>query len=213
MGNVVRLRIQLADRAGALGQAATVIGVHGGNIVSIDIHRTEGEFAVDDLVVDFAEPPDLDELAHDLTTNATTSLLSQEPAESEDPLVRGLLLLAAVTNPDGGTSLAEAIAAISYSQAAWIASERDASRFEAGKMAIDNGRPVVEPASAVPDQLGVTISGDAWLAAVPEPAGGADPKIAFVVRSGQAPFTATEIGRIQALMSAHAKIAPTGRPT
>lgn len=211
MGNVVRLRIQLADRAGALGQAATVIGVHGGNIVFIDIHRTEGEVAMDDLVVEFAEPPDFDELAHDLTTNATTSLLSHEPAEGEDPLVRGLLLLAAAS--DGGTSLAEAIAAISYSQAAWVTDERDAGRFEAGKVAIASGQPVVQPASAVPAQLGVTVSGDAWLAAVPEPAGGAGRKIAFVVRSGEAPFTATEIGRIQALMSAHAKIVPTAGAT
>jgi hypothetical protein len=213
VGNVIRLRIQLADRAGALGQAATVIGVHGGNIVFIDIHRTEGEVAVDDLVVEFAEPPDFDELAHDLTTNATTSLLWHEPAEGEDPLIQGLLLLAAASDRDGGTSLAEAIAAISHSQAAWVTDEREAGRFEAGKMAIDNGHPVVKPASTVPAQLGITVSGDAWLAAVPEPAGREGRKIVFVVRSGEVPFTATEIGRIQALMSAHAKIVPTARPT
>lgn len=209
MGNVVRLRIQLADRAGALGQAATVIGVHGGNIIFIDIHRIEGEVAMDDLVVEFAEPPDFDELAHDLTTNATTSLLSHEPAEGEDPLVRGLQLLVAASDRDSGSSLAEAIAAVSHSQAAWVTDENEARRFEPGKAAVASGQPVVEPVSTVPAQLGVTVLGDAWLAAVPEPAGGEGRKIAFVVRPGDVPFTATEIGRIQALMSAHAKIVPT----
>ncbi|HEX4862614.1 MAG TPA: ACT domain-containing protein [Acidimicrobiales bacterium] len=206
MGNLLRLRIQLADRAGALGQAATVIGLHGGNIVFIDIHRTEGPSAVDDLVVEFGEPPDIDVIAHDLTTNAATSLLSFEPAESGDPLVRGLLLLSALSDGDDATDLAEAVAAISHAQAAWVADAEGASRFEAGKLAIENGQAVVEPASAVPAELAHAVSGDAWLAAVPEPPGAADRKVAFVVGSGEVPFTATEIQRIEALLSARSKI-------
>lgn len=209
------MRLQLADRAGALGQAATVIGLHGGNIVFLDIHRTDGSFAVDDVVVDFGEAPDIAEIQHDLAMNASASLLSYEQAQPGDPVVRGLLLLAGLSEhpDDPHTRMAEALAAISHSDAAWVADEKEASRFEAGKLAIANGQPVVEPATAVPVALAPHLGGEGWLAAVPEFDDVPGRRVAFLIRSGDAAFTATETERVRTLMSAERRISRSSTAT
>jgi hypothetical protein len=56
------MRIAVADRAGASGQAATTIGMYSGNVLSIDVHRNDGERGIDDQVVEFPEDDDLAEL-------------------------------------------------------------------------------------------------------------------------------------------------------
>lgn len=81
---VVRIRVCLADRAGALGQVATVIGLHGGNILSVDVHSTDSASAVDDLVVEFQAEPSNRDLGTDLSTTAAATIVQMEPAESVD---------------------------------------------------------------------------------------------------------------------------------
>ncbi|HWE55008.1 MAG TPA: ACT domain-containing protein [Acidimicrobiales bacterium] len=93
MSSVVRIRVSLADRAGALGQAATVIGLHGGNILSIDVHGTDGSLAIDDLVVDFALEPAMEDLVADLAMAAATIVLHSEPSAPVDPLTAVLTAL------------------------------------------------------------------------------------------------------------------------
>jgi hypothetical protein len=91
----------LADRAGALAQVATVIGMHGGNIASIDVLSSGGDSAVDDLVVEFSGEPDFPELADDLLTDAGARLMSHQPAEVGDPVESSLRLAGLVATRPG----------------------------------------------------------------------------------------------------------------
>jgi hypothetical protein len=75
------MRIAVADRAGAFGQAATIIGMHSGNVMSIDVHRNDGDRAIDDRVVEFPEDVDLAELGFDLANHARAEVLSHDSTE------------------------------------------------------------------------------------------------------------------------------------
>ena len=86
----LRLRVRLADRAGALAQVATVLGVHGGNILAIDMHKGDGATAIDDLVVDFTVPPSWGDLRADLTQLAAAELIGQTAGEPSDPVVTAI---------------------------------------------------------------------------------------------------------------------------
>ena len=88
------MRIAVADRAGAFGQAATIIGMHSGNVLSIDVHRNDGERAIDDLVVEFPEDVDLAEPGFDLANHARAEVLSHESTEYHDPIEEILVRLA-----------------------------------------------------------------------------------------------------------------------
>lgn len=90
---VVRIRLSLADRAGALGQAATVIGLHSGNIISVDVHSTEDGAAVDDILVEFPDQPSLEELSTDLTMNAAATIVHVEASRPGDVLTSVLTAL------------------------------------------------------------------------------------------------------------------------
>lgn len=102
MTSVVRIRLSLADRAGALGQAATVIGLHGGNILSVDVHSTDEESAVDDMVVEFPSEPSLGEIGTDLSMTAAATIIRMEAAQSVDVVtaVLAALLPGAKTGTD-----------------------------------------------------------------------------------------------------------------
>lgn len=80
----MRIRLCLADRAGALGQVATVIGLHGGNILSVDVHSTDGASAVDDFVVEFQTEPSHGDLGTDLSMTAAATIVQMDTAQSVD---------------------------------------------------------------------------------------------------------------------------------
>lgn len=204
MGHLLRLRLSLADRAGAFAQAATVIGLHGGNIVSIDVHRGDDQSATDDLVVDFADPPDLADMEQDLAINAATTLLHHQPvSQLGDPVVAGLRAAARLVDRypvDGDDSLAEWVAALCGPARAWVAAAPEARRHPVGELAVEGRVPVTQKSGAPPAALDGGGEGDVWLAAVPD-RGDPPGRVVFVARPLPLPFTATEIERIEALMS------------
>jgi hypothetical protein len=118
------MRISLADRAGALAQAATVIGMHGGNILSIDVHSMGGASAVDDLVVDFASEPSWDDLRADLFAIASATLIGHLDAHSTDPVVTSLELAASLLTDDL-QRLVEACRLLCFASHAWTAGAGD----------------------------------------------------------------------------------------
>ena len=112
---VVCIRLSLADEAGALGRAAAVIGLHGGNIVSVDVHSTGSAAAVHDLVVEFAGEPSLDELATDMLMNAATTIVHIGPSQPVDVVTSVLSALrpdSAQPAPPAGTALTDAVAIV-----------------------------------------------------------------------------------------------------
>jgi hypothetical protein len=216
VGHLLRLRITLADRAGALAQAATVIGLHGGNIVSIDVHRTDGPSGVNDLVVDFPHEPDIEGIGHDLAANAAAKLLDEQPMEAGDPVVNGFLMIRKLIHrgqEDGDSSLAEAIARLCHSSAAWVTDEENATRFEAGKQALERTQPSVQRTNDVPPALATESTDDCWLAAVAEVDKSAARRVVFVSRPGHLPFTATEIERVVALLALYGAISTHEQPS
>jgi hypothetical protein len=202
MGQVIRLRIALADRAGALAQAATVIGLHGGNIVSIDVHHAGDQAAVDDLIIDFSAAPDIEDLRGDLAMNAATTLVSYQASPATDPVVASMrrvvkLVESGFGDPEG--ALADAVADLCSSPVAWVSTPEEAGAYEAGRLALERDGAVVVSTSTLPAHLAERLSGEAHLLAVPDPEYPGGSRVVFVARPISSDFTATEIARIEAL--------------
>jgi hypothetical protein len=203
MGHVVRLRISLADRAGALAQAATIIGLHGGNILSIDVHRSSGSSAVDDLVVDFSEEPNVDELRDDLAINAATTLLSQQASDATDPVVASMQRVVQLVTDglgDPAEAIAAAVADLCSSPVAWVSDADDAIQYEAGRLALEGHSAAAQPTTNLPEHFAGRLPGAVSLLAVPDPEYLPGGRVVFVARPASTGFTATEISRIEALM-------------
>lgn len=189
MSFVVRIRLSLADRAGTLGQAATVIGLHSGNILSVDVHSTDGESAVDDLVVEFPVEPNSSELGTDLSMTAAATIIQMGPAHSVDVVTAVLAALrpkaatgtGAEADPveEGGVGpeLVEGLAAVCPATE-WSVVDRDPGQPDgAGLADNDPGR----------SQLVVPIPGST--------------RALIGRRSTTMSFTATELARIDAVVS------------
>jgi hypothetical protein len=58
----VALRVWLPDTPGVLGQVASAIGRVAGNVISLEVLERDGGVAVDELVVELAQPDDIDEM-------------------------------------------------------------------------------------------------------------------------------------------------------
>jgi ACT domain len=209
VGQLIRLRISLADRAGALAQATTIIGLHGGNIVSVDVQRTRGDTAVDELIVEFSTEPEFGDLADDLFTHASVRLLSQHPARFTDPIEAVLLQIAEQLDTGHirpSEALAAEVAALCSAPVVWVTTKDEASRYDAGRAALDRNEPVSLRGPRLPDELGGRLSGEVNILAVPDASRLDDGHVVFAARHSQADFTDTEISRIQALIALHARI-------
>jgi ACT domain len=209
MGQLIRLRISLADRAGALAQAATIIGLHGGNIVSVDVQRTRSDVAVDELIVEFPSEPELADLGDDLLTHASVHLISQRPTEYADPIEAVLLRVAEQLETAGvrpTDALAAEVAELCSTPVVWVCTRAEASAQEAGRAALDGNKPVSLRATYLPEPFAKRLSGEVNLLAVPDSDGGADGRVVFAARASEVDFTDTEIARIRALIALHAQI-------
>jgi ACT domain len=209
VGQLTRLRISLADRAGALAQAATIIGLHGGNIVSVDVHRTGADTAVDEMVVEFPAEPDLSDLGDDLLTHASSRLLWHRPTQFSDPIEAVLLRIA--EQLDAGhvrprEALAAEVAELCSTPVVWVATREEAARYEAGRAALDQNEPVSLRSHAVPAQFAELLSGEVNILAVPASNPSKDGRVVLAARHAHADFTDTEIARIQALIALHDQI-------
>ena len=208
MSHLWRLRVSLADRAGALGQAASIIGMHGGNIMSIDVHSHDGG-AIDDLVVEFANQPDLDELRYDLATSAGAELLGQDRAEAVDLVVATLeevLSLLDAPATDSARALARAVHTVCASSTVWVADAADATRFELGRSALDATRPVVGRTSDIPESITSELEGEVYLLAAPARLPHGEVAVVFVGRRAPIDFTATEVSRIEAILQVQRRL-------
>jgi hypothetical protein len=209
VGHHLRLRISLADRAGALAQASTVIGLHGGNIVSIDVHRTEGPSAVDDLIVEFPDEPDMGDIGQDLAAHAATELLDHQLMEPSDPVVTAFIMARNLFDrlaTDSDDSLADAITTLCHSSSVWVTDEGQATRFAVGKLALESGQAVIRQTNDLPPVLATETRDDVWLAALAGHDRSGPRKVVFLSRPGYLPFTTTETQRIEALMSLYGAV-------
>lgn len=209
MGHVIRLRISLTDRAGALAQAATVIGLHGGNIMSIDVHHTGEQSAVDDAVVDFASEPDIEDLRNDLAMNAATTLISHQASSATDPVVASMHRVVKLLDAgfDDSAALAGAVADLCAAPVAWVSTTEEAGRYDAGRLALEANAPAALPATDLPEHLTGGRGEEMYLLAVPDLDHARGSRVVFVARPVTSDFTATEITRIETLTALYNRLA------
>jgi hypothetical protein len=209
MGNLVRLRISVPDRPGALARVAAIIAGHGGNITSVDVQQVDEEFAVDDLVVDFCDEPDLEHLRNDLVTDGAAVVMSHQQSEMVDPLVASLRRLVRMVDTgslDPTGALAEGVAELCASPAVWVSNVEEARDYEAGRFALDHHAAVVLRTAELPAHLAERLTGEVFVLAVFDPEWDSQGRVVFVGRQVTNPFTATEIARVETLAALHGRI-------
>jgi hypothetical protein len=197
VGRILRLRIAVADRAGALAQAATVIGLHSGNVLSIDVHRNDGQSAIDDMVVDFPDDVDLAELGFDLANQAQAEVLSHAATDYHDPIEEVLIRLAELfRQPSADGSIEQAVGDLFPVELAWVSGPDHAAHIEAGRAALETDEVVATSSGVVAPQLDAAgLDGEACLMAVPLGSG----RVLFIARGTPNEFTVTEMARARAL--------------
>jgi hypothetical protein len=204
MPTLVRLRVALPDKPGALGRLASVIADLGGNITAVDVHRSGVLSAIDDLTVEFPEEPDMGRLSDVLARNGAATLLSHQLTQPVDPVVAALrhageMLSSRSADPE--ESLVAAVAALCSSPVVWVSSMTDAERFDAGRFARERGGAIALRSTELPAELADRLPGEVWLLAVPDPELISGGRVVFVARPLSNQFTTTEIIRIEALMT------------
>lgn len=207
---LLRLRISIPDQPGALARVATIIASHGGNITSIDVQQATAEFAVDELLVDFFTEPDAASLREDLTKDGETVLVSQQLTESIDPIVASLRHVAELLDSGSNNSdaaLARGVAQLCSSPVVWVSSAEDASRYDAGRFALERQGVVVMATTELPAHLAERLPGEVSLLAVPDVEQAEQRRVIFVARPVGNDFTTTEVARIEALVGLHAALA------
>ena len=202
VGKLIRLRISLPDRPGALGEVATIIAGHGGNITSVDVQFVDAESAVDDLVVEFSMDPDLLQLRDDLASHGAATVMSHQEAYAADPIVATLRRMVEVVDAgraDPAAALADGVAELCSSPVVWVSPAEEAARYEAGRFAIEHKAAVAIRTTELPEHLAERLHGEVCLLAVFDPEGVGEGRVVFVARSVANPFTATEIARIRGI--------------
>jgi predicted amino acid-binding ACT domain protein len=207
---LLRLRISIPDRPGALARVATIIASHGGNITSIDVQQATAALAVDELLVEFSDEPDAASLREELAKDGETVLVSQQLTERVDPIVASLrhvseLLESGFGDPEA--ALVRGVAQLCSSPVAWVSSAEEAARYGAGRFAMERQGVAVMAATELPAHLAERLPGEVCLLAVPDVEQAEQHRVIFVARPLGSDFTTTEVARIEALVSLHAALA------
>jgi hypothetical protein len=199
-----RIRVELPDLPGALAKVATVVSELHGDVVSVDIHEVDGRNAVDEMVVEFLVGLDPSELGSALERTGAGKLLSCGPAPDQaDSVVEALTWARDIVTAhaeDDTRALARVLGEACPAAAVWVASIDEGREIAAGRLALVRGLPVVQRAEEMPAALGETAPSPVWLLAVTD--GGQPTRhLAFVARPISLRFTASEVARVDALMT------------
>ena len=200
--NAYRVRIELPDRPGALAHLTAVIAADGGNVVAVDILELDAHTAVDEILVETADPWDVGRLASGLEESGAR-LISWAPAGGwRDPVVRSLRWAAAIasaTPQESELELGRAVGEVANATAAWVCDADEATTYEVGRAAVERGMAVVGRTDYLPSGVDLAEPGEMCILAVPD--GDLLARIvAFAVRPIGQQFTASEIARIEALL-------------
>jgi hypothetical protein len=212
MGQLVRLRVEMADVPGALAQAAAIIADHGGNITALDVQHSDDASAVDEVTIELRDASDLPKLRRRLDESGVAHVVALQSANPEDLLVRvlrrvGCLLNAPEQDGDGDIELRRGVADLCATPAVWVSTSAEAAAYAAGRQALSAPGDVVlmQTEERLP-RLAETVSGAAWILAIAEPAAASRERVVFVARPLTKPFTTTEISRVGALIALYDQI-------
>ena len=203
-----RLRVEVPDVPGALGLLGRVLGEVGGNLIAIDVQEVDANHAVDELLVDLPDELDLPRLGRLFAEAGAGVLLGATPgAAVVDPIVRCVRWAAAMlaASEAGGVRGADdeterAVAEMCGTAAVWLATADQARTVEAGRLALERGKPVALRTNAAPARLGPQPTDDVWLLAASDAR--LDPsRVAFVARPAGDRFAAAEVERIESILA------------
>lgn len=188
-----RLRIELPDRPGALAAVTGEIAAANANIVSIDVHEVDGETVVDEVVVEVADTWAPGPLATALAANSDGTLLSSRRIiHRADPITVALDAVAVMVGGEPAAvdaACCRALLGLAHGSSARILEGDAIADDPAASMAFERCSTIVAKDEA---------SGGWQLAAVDD---AVDPHaVAVVARSLNVRFSATEVGRAEALV-------------
>jgi hypothetical protein len=184
--------------------------------VAVDVHDGHADTAVDEILVDFAELGDVAGLRDALAESGAATLLSHQTARRADPvvqvIVRALEALRSPSLSDG--DLCHAVGDLCSSPVVWVSTADEARQYGAGRFALERRGSVAMRSNELPATLTETMpAGEVWLLAVPEAGSTGRERVVFVARGLDLEFTATEIIRIEALISLFDELAKLRTPS
>jgi predicted amino acid-binding ACT domain protein len=198
---LTQLRVELPDHPGALAAITRVLAGHRMNVVEVAIHEVDGPRAVDEILVEAAEPVASDRLRASLAT-AGADLLSVTPCDVRTDLVvaAAAWVSESLPHPHRRGTLVAAVHALTGINPVHVVPAAAAEDTDIGLSAVRRGRAVVKRLDELPPFLvGDGVRGGArWVLAAPD---GIDPTVVvFASRPFSVRFTATELRRLTAVL-------------
>ena len=194
-----RLRIQLDDSPGSLGQAATALGTLGVNILDVDVHGVGGDHRADVLIVELTVPLDLPavEAALRRVGSALVDVRRADPHELVDLSTRCLELAAGLVAEGlrSDEQVGELVRRVVRSDLWWVGPVPGISVTGVAARALDRGAPAQDQE---PVKRLAPVADRAWSLAIPFSMLGPQ-RVLVLVRCGPR-FSFTETARAQALL-------------
>lgn len=193
---LLRVRVEVADRPGALAGLTTALAALSVDVASIDVLEVDGSTVVDELVL---------RLPHDVTARdvwdvlrvagAAEVLSSAAEGPSTDPAVSAIELVRSVlTDPGDADAPGRALARAAYADVGmWIESDA-AARYPLAERALTTGVPATGAAGPDASPLALPSGRVLWVA----PQVDAPHRLAVVGRRTGIRFSATEAARLSA---------------
>lgn len=193
---MLRVRIEVADIAGALAGVTSALAALAVDVSAIDVLEVDGRSVVDELLLRLPTGVQAQEVRDVLRlAGADVLSLAVDPGRS-DPVVRALELVRGVLeNPGDADASGRALAKAAYGDVGAVFDVGVAARFPLARRALDGGVPASAPAG--PDASPLAVPGGWVLWVAPNVA---DPQsVAVVGRRLNVRFSATEAARLRAL--------------
>jgi GNAT superfamily N-acetyltransferase len=199
-----RLRIQLDNNPGRLGEVAAALGRIGVNILDLEVHSVASGSCVDEVIADFRAPVDFTAVER-AVRDAGGVLVDVAPVDAHelrDRATTALQLATSLVEPGVGQSerISEAARQLVGAELAWgMDGQEPGDTLEVVRRVLDTRSPVQVDA---PVKLLPNAGTRTWWLGLPVETDGADLAVLVLVRRG-ARFTFTETARVQALLRLH----------
>lgn len=193
---MLRVRIEVADRPGALAGVTSALAGLGVDVASIDVLEVDGATVVDELVLRLPSKVSGQEVWDVLRVAGAAQVLSSA-AEGPvvDPAVAAIELARSVLGAPGDAGApARALARSAYADVGMWVDVAEARRYPLAERALASGVPASGPAGPDAAPLAVPSGRVLWVAPqLPEPQ-----RLAVVGRRLKVRFSATEAARLRA---------------
>ncbi|HWH29331.1 MAG TPA: ACT domain-containing protein [Mycobacteriales bacterium] len=193
---MLRVRIEVADRPGALAGVTSALAALGVDVASIDVLEVDGATVVDELVLRLPAKVSGQEVWDVLRLAGAAQVLSSA-AEGPvvDPAVAAIELARSVLAAPGDAGApGRALARSAYADVGQWVDVADARRYPLAERALGSGVPASGPAGPDASPLAVPSGRVLWVAPqLPDPQ-----RLAVVGRRLEVRFSATEAARLRA---------------